>query len=90
MKELGIARHLDQLGRITLPIELRRTIGIKEGDPLEVYVDGKVICLKVVEAEENKCAICGRSGELFELYDVLDKRICKKCAIAVVDKVMEE
>jgi len=39
-KSTGIVRKLDELGRIVLPIELRRTLSIAEGDGLEIYVDG--------------------------------------------------
>ncbi len=46
MKNTGIVRNMDELGRITLPKELRSTRGIKVGDPMEIYVDGDVICLK--------------------------------------------
>ena len=40
MKATGIVRKVDELGRIVLPIELRRTLDIAERDPLEIYVDG--------------------------------------------------
>lgn len=47
MKSTGIVRRLDELGRITLPIELRRTLDISERDPLEIFVDeGKIILQK--------------------------------------------
>lgn len=47
MKGTGIVRKLDELGRITLPIELRRTLEIGERDELEIYVDeGKIILQK--------------------------------------------
>lgn len=40
MKSTGIVRKVDELGRVVLPIELRRTLGIEEKDPLEIYMDG--------------------------------------------------
>ena len=43
MKATGIVRKVDELGRIVLPIELRRTLGIAERDALEIYVDGNSI-----------------------------------------------
>lgn len=47
MKSTGIVRKLDALGRITLPIELRRTLDVSERDPLEIFVDeGKVVLQK--------------------------------------------
>lgn len=41
MKSTGIVRKVDELGRIVIPKELRRTLNIEEGDPLEIFVDGK-------------------------------------------------
>lgn len=46
MKPTGVVRKLDELGRITLPIELRRSFQIEEKDPLEIYVDGDSIILR--------------------------------------------
>ena len=46
MKPTGVVRKLDELGRITLPIELRRSFQIEEKDPLEIYVDNDCIILK--------------------------------------------
>jgi len=46
MKSTGIVRKVDELGRIVLPIELRRTLDIAEKDSLEIYVDGASIVLK--------------------------------------------
>lgn len=46
MRATGIVRNIDDLGRIVIPKEIRRTIGIKEGDPLEIYVTEEGICLK--------------------------------------------
>ena len=46
MKPTGVIRRLVELGRITLPIELRRTFQIEERDPLEIFVDQDCIILK--------------------------------------------
>lgn len=48
MKATGIVRRIDELGRIVIPIEIRRTMNIREGDPLEIFVDheGEVILKK--------------------------------------------
>ena len=48
MKSTGIVRKVDELGRIVLPIELRRTLDIAEKDALEIYVDGSTIVLKKI------------------------------------------
>ncbi len=46
MKSTGIVRKVDELGRIVLPVELRRTMDIAEKDALEIYVDGNSIVLR--------------------------------------------
>ena len=48
MKATGIVRRIDDLGRIVIPKEIRRTLRIREGDPLEIFTDreGKVILKK--------------------------------------------
>ena len=57
MKATGIVRKVDELGRIVLPIELRRTLNIEIKDPLEIYVDGESIMLKKYQPA---CVFCGR------------------------------
>ena len=48
MKSTGIVRKVDELGRIVLPIELRRTLGIEEKDRIEIFVDGEsIICASI-------------------------------------------
>ena len=46
MKATGIVRRIDDLGRIVIPKELRRNLKIREGDPLEIYVNDDMICFK--------------------------------------------
>ncbi|MBR2476622.1 MAG: AbrB/MazE/SpoVT family DNA-binding domain-containing protein [Clostridia bacterium] len=51
MKATGIIRRIDDLGRLVFPIEIRRTLGIEEGDKMEIYVtDNKIVCKKYVPA----------------------------------------
>ncbi|MFV0341415.1 MAG: AbrB/MazE/SpoVT family DNA-binding domain-containing protein [Anaerocolumna sp.] len=83
MKTLGLVRKLDQLGRITLPKELRKTFGIKEGDPVEIYTDNGAICLKPVN-NVNECALCG--GDNTGMIKVDNSYICLKC----LDSIYEE
>lgn len=82
MKNIGITRKLDELGRITLPIELRRNMNIKEGDPLEIYTEsGRII----LETFKEQCVGCGGADDLRE-FTVNDgikatkKYICTCCA----------
>ena len=47
MKATGIVRRIDDLGRIVIPKDIRRTIGIHEGEPLEVFIEGKdTVCFR--------------------------------------------
>lgn len=50
MKSTGIVRKVDELGRIVLPIEMRRTLDIAEKDALEIYVEGENIILRKYQA----------------------------------------
>ena len=62
MKSTGVTRKLDQLGRIVIPMELRRTLKIEEKTPLEIYVEGEKIILKKYEAN-SACAITGEVSD---------------------------
>ena len=57
MKSTGIVRKVDELGRIVLPIELRRTLDIAEKDAIEIYVDGESIIVENYRGK-NICANC--------------------------------
>ena len=73
MKSTGIVRKVDELGRIVLPIELRRTLEIDIKDSIEIYVENDSIILKKYEPT---CIFCGNSKELITFND---KNICNKC-----------
>ena len=73
MKATGIVRKVDELGRIVLPIELRRTLDIAERDPLEIYVDGSSI---VLNKYQPACIFCGDSRDIISYKD---KNICNTC-----------
>lgn len=73
MKSTGIVRKVDELGRIVLPIELRRTLEIAEKDALEIYVDGSTIVLKKFRPS---CIFCDSSRDLVVYRD---KNVCPRC-----------
>lgn len=73
MKSTGIVRKVDELGRVVIPIELRRTLQIDEKDALEIYVDGEKIILKKYEPA---CIFCGNAEGI---RNFKDKNICKSC-----------
>ncbi|RKN75042.1 AbrB/MazE/SpoVT family DNA-binding domain-containing protein [Paenibacillus ginsengarvi] len=61
MKATGIVRKVDELGRVVIPMELRRTLGIVEKDALEIYVDGERIMLKKYQPA---CIFTGSTEDL--------------------------
>lgn len=81
MKSTGIVRKVDELGRVVIPIELRRTLDIEEKDSLEIYVDGDKI---IFRKYEPACIFCGDASEV---ENFRGKNICKSCMIAMADRV---
>ena len=77
MKSTGIVRKVDELGRIVLPIELRRTLDIAERDALEIYVDEERIILKKYMPA---CLFCGNARDI---VDYKGKNICPDCLKAI-------
>lgn len=73
MKSTGIVRKVDELGRIVLPAELRRTLNIAEKDPLEIYVDGDSVILR---KHEDRCIFCESKEHILAFQG---KHICLKC-----------
>ena len=73
MKATGIVRKIDNLGRITLPIELRRNLDVDFGDPLEIYTEGSSIVLKKYEPN---CVFCGNTKKLSHYRE---KNVCENC-----------
>lgn len=72
MKNSGIVRNLDEVGRITLPMEMRKALDLSEGDPIEITKEGGRIYL-------NKYQPCDIfDGETSELLDFCGKKISKK------------
>lgn len=60
MKSTGIVRKVDELGRIVIPKELRRTLNIEEGTPIEIFVDGNQIILQKYEPNAEKDDVVGK------------------------------
>lgn len=73
MKSTGIVRRIDELGRVVLPIELRRSMDIDVKDQLEIYTEEDKIILR---KHEPNCCFCGKSKDVVPFRD---KLICKKC-----------
>lgn len=73
MKSTGIVRKVDNLGRIVLPIELRRTLDIDVRDSLEIFVDGNQVILKKYEPA---CIFCNSADDV-QIFK--GKNVCAKC-----------
>jgi len=82
MRAFGIVRKVDELGRVVIPMELRRTMGIEEKTPLEIFTNenGEVVLRKY----EPGCHFC---GDLNNLVDYSGVRVCKDCVNYMHDKV---
>ena len=73
MKDTGIVRKIDELGRIVIPMEIRRVMGIQRRDEIEIFTEGD----RIVLAKFNpSCAFCG-SGDKLKAYK--GKSVCQKC-----------
>ena len=79
MKSTGIVRKVDDLGRIVLPIELRRMLDIAERDELEIFVESDRIVLRKFE---SNCIFCGSAMGLRAFNG---KNVCSHC----VEKLTE-
>lgn len=74
MKSTGIIRKVDELGRIVIPIELRRVLDIAERDELEIFMDGDHI---ILQKYEPTCIFCASSQGLISYKG---KNICQNCS----------
>ena len=75
VKYLGIARRVDDLGRIVLPIELRRQFGIEAGDALDIAVDPETRAI-ILRKPQDECVFCGSQEDL---RDHRSRRVCRTC-----------
>lgn len=73
MRSSGIVRKVDNLGRIVIPIEIRRALSIEIKDPIEIALEGDSIILK------RQCAACALCGSAENVRKVGEKYICAKC-----------
>lgn len=79
MKDTGVIRKVDELGRFTLPMELRRKLHIEVGDPLEVFVDEDSIILKKYVASD---IFTGTTEDLIEFEG---KKISRRTIIRLAE-----
>jgi AbrB family transcriptional regulator, stage V sporulation protein T len=82
MKPLGIVRRIDDLGRITIPMEVRRLHGWETGTPIEMFATDKGLVLREYGAEQKKLAI-------IEELKYLANTITDETALAMIEDIME-
>lgn len=83
MKSTGIVRKVDELGRIVLPMELRKCLDINIKDPLEIYTEGEFVLLKKYQPA---CIFC---NEASDVVTYLGKNICRTC-LAQLNESLEK
>lgn len=74
MKSTGVVRRIDELGRLVVPSELRRVFKLREGDELEISVEGDRI---ILQKRQDLCLFCSAENPEVEFKD---RRICRVCA----------
>lgn len=77
MSDTGIVRRVDDLGRIVIPMELRRSLGIKVKDPISISVEGERI---ILEKAHDACVICGSQHDVSA---VKGRPVCTACILEV-------
>lgn len=83
MKATGIVRRVDDLGRVVIPREIRRSLGIREGEPLEIYTEGRdTVCFRKYEANLD--------GEIDHLIDTIDTCVDDYHTMAKIKKLLGE
>ncbi len=73
MKNTGIIRKIDELGRVVLPVEIRRALTLNIKDPVEIYTDKDSIILKKYSCS---CIFCDEKEDLIEFHG---KHVCPAC-----------
>ena len=85
MKATGIVRKLDRLGRLVIPMELRRVMNINDKDPVEIFVEGNDIILRKFG---SKCVLC--NSDFDSSHAVVEgKHICFKC-VGKINRIKEK
>lgn len=83
MKSVGIVRKVDDLGRIVIPVELRKKFDIEIKDSMEIYTEEDCIILKKYQPA---CIFCGDAKNIFQFNG---KNICPSCAKAMAGYINE-
>lgn len=73
MSDTGIVRRVDDLGRVVIPMELRRTLGIGAKDPISIHVEGGRI---ILQKHRDACVLCGSTRSV---TNVKKRPLCQEC-----------
>ena len=82
MKEIGVVRKIDELGRVVIPKEIRKTLGIKDGENLEIFVDKNSICLK------KYSSLLPLSEWASFVVEMVKKELCLSIVVLDTDKII--
>jgi transcriptional pleiotropic regulator of transition state genes len=74
MKSTGVVRKIDELGRVVLPSEIRRVFGIREGDELDISVNGEQV---ILQKRRDLCLFCSAENPAVEYRG---RMVCESCA----------
>ena len=80
MKSTGVVRKIDELGRIVLPIEIRKVLDIKQKDAVEIFTDDNRI---ILQKYQPSCIFCNNADDVVYFNG---KRVCRAC----LDKIKEQ
>ena len=81
MKSTGIVRKIDDLGRVVLPIEMRRVMNIGVKDSVEIFTDGESIVLKKYQPA---CIFCDSAKDVVKFKG---KNVCMSCIKSMAGKL---
>ena len=83
MKSLGVSRPVDKLGRIVIPKEIRRQLGIRDNDRLEIYINEDQI---ILSKTDKKCESCGTSDNIARCGNIT---LCFDCAERISKNILD-
>ena len=82
MKETGVSRRIDELGRIVIPKEIRKNLKIREGDQMEFYVDKEYVVLK------KQSSLKGLDEDIEHLLEVLFRKVNQTVILTDLDRII--
>jgi transcriptional pleiotropic regulator of transition state genes len=87
VRSTGIRRKVDDLGRVVIPAGIRRSLGIREGDEVEVHVDGEQV---VLSRPAVRCVLCGTEDG--PLLPFRERQVCRSCvaSVGVLDDALRD